>query len=53
VVVHDRRRVRVAALQKLRGGIEAFGILQLGSFEAELREEFRRRKAVFDERVVQ
>ena len=51
VIVDDRQRVRFAALQQLRRGIQPFGILQLGQIEAELRQQLRRRQAILDEAV--
>ena len=44
MVVDDRERVRRAAFQQLRRGVQPLGILQLGQVEAELRQQLRRRK---------
>ena len=52
VVVDDRQRVRLAALEQFGGGVEAVGILQFGQVEAELRKLVRRGQAVADEAVV-
>ena len=49
VIVDDRQRVRRAALQQLRRGVQPLGILQLGQVEAEFRQQLRRRQSVFDE----
>ncbi len=51
MIVDDRQRIRLAALQQLGGGIEALRILQLGQVETELREQLRRGQPLFDEPV--
>ena len=49
VIVDDRQRVRRAALQQFRRGVQPLGILQLGQVEAEFGQQLRRRQAVANE----
>src|SRR5438270_6165517 len=52
VVVDYRQRIRSAALQQPRSGVQPLGILELRQVEAEFRKLFRRRQSVADEGVV-
>ena len=51
MIVDDRQRVRLAALQQFRRGVQPLRILQLGQVEAEFRKLLRRRQAILDEAV--
>ena len=46
VLVDDRERVRRAALEQFRRGVQPLGIVQFGQVEAEFRQLVRRRQAV-------
>ena len=49
MLVDDRERLRAAAFQQFRRGVQPLGILQLGQVEAEFRKQFRRRQPVTNE----
>src|ERR1043165_5532292 len=52
MIVDDRKSVERPAVHQLSGRVQPFGILKSGKIEAEFRKQFRRRQAVFYERIV-